>query len=300
MSSKVQYGQYFTDNLNILNNIRLMIQNKNTQILEPCCGTGCILYNLVENNYNAFGIEVDKTLVQICKTKNLDVMYLNFFDYNIENKYKTIIYNPPYVSYRNYNTKLIENWKSILQKCNSYLYFIEKCFYHLEEDGEMIFLIPYDFINIMKASKLRKLLYDHGTITDIKYYYKQKIFKDSSSDVGLFRYQKNNFIHKTNFEYNNYKLIVCEQFINNMYYFTNYTNLIKLGNYFDIKVGLIIGRNHIFEKDSILSIPVMMSDYMTTKKKKKILNLNNLTLNEINDKDKSIYEHILLNKEKLK
>ena len=119
---------------------------------------------------------------------------MNFFDLPVTEKFSTIIGNPPYVD----NSLFEVNFKtSIKVKANLYIYFIEKCLHHLEENGELIFIVPRDFIKLTSARYINKLLFDNGTITHFYDYGDEKFFKNASPNICIFRYQKSNFSRKT-------------------------------------------------------------------------------------------------------
>ena len=66
------------------------------------------------------------------------VVYGDFMKQTITKTYKTIVGNPPYV-----RTK----------KGNLYIDFTEKCYNLLDDNGELIFIVPSDFLKLTCASK---------------------------------------------------------------------------------------------------------------------------------------------------
>ena len=92
---------------------------------------------------------------------------------NITKKYKTIIGNPPYVK------------KST---GNLYLEFIKKCFHLLKIKGELIFIVPSDFLKLTKASNLLNNMLKVGTFTHIYHPNNENLFDNASIDVIVFRY----------------------------------------------------------------------------------------------------------------
>lgn len=296
MDDKKKWGRYFTKKDWLLDKIINLVKN-GKNILEPCCGVGHIVSKLEDNYENIKAIDIIKSS-KICKT---DISYMNFFEYNTENKYDTIITNPPYVSYRIFDNNIISNWNSILPKTNLYMYFIEKCFHHLENNGELILIIPIDFINNTRGEKLRHLLFKYGTITNIINLCDKKVFSDCSPDVIIIRYQKDNFTHKMIYQktLEAIETETSDTLYDGTYNFSNYNDFKYLKDFFNIKVGIVIGGNDIFEFDSKLSIPIITSDFFLTKKRKQFLYLENLSLKQIEEIDKKVCNHLMKNKNKL-
>ena len=235
-------GQVFTP-INIVNRMISLIENGN-RILEPSCGDGIFSNELNKKFKNVISIEFDS---YHCPDYALN---MDFFDYGVNEKFDTIITNPPYVC----GKKIIKDTLSKINsniithgKSNLYLYFIEKCINHLSENGEIIFITPREFIKNTSSYKLNKYLYDLGTITDWYEFGDEVIFKGYSPSVVIFRFEKNNFSRKTktnngimNFIYSNGQLLFLESMLEGK----------KLGDLFHIKVGGVSGMDNIFAEES--------------------------------------------------
>ena len=96
------FGQVFTPHRIVKLMINL-IKNKGS-ILEPSAGTGSFLNELPEH---AIGLEIDRS---ICSKRSIN---MDFFDYSIENKFDTIIGNPPYVRFQDIEFKTKKNYMLI-------------------------------------------------------------------------------------------------------------------------------------------------------------------------------------------
>ena len=185
-------GQVFTP-VNIVNEMISMIKNGD-RILEPSCGDGVFLEELSSLYKNVIGIEFDN---QHCP---INALNMDFFDYSVDEKFDTIIGNPPYVSGKKIVKETIDKISSKLithGKSNLYLYFIEKCINHLTENGEIIFITPREFIKNTSSAKLNNFLYEKGTITHWYEFGDEVIFKGYSPSVVIFRFENNNFSRKT-------------------------------------------------------------------------------------------------------
>lgn len=75
-----------------------------------------------------------------------------FYNKKLTKKYKTIIGNPPYI-----RTKT----------GNLYIDFVEKCYNLLEENGELIFIVPTDFLKLTCASKILNIIINYRTFSNL-------------------------------------------------------------------------------------------------------------------------------------
>ena len=68
--------------------------------------------------------------------------------------------------------------------------FIEKCYSLLENNGELIFIVPSNFTKLTSASKLINVMLETGNFTHFIYPNKENLFLNASIDVMVFRYCK--------------------------------------------------------------------------------------------------------------
>lgn len=268
-------GQYFTTNIKLQSKVFEFIKNEPSDILEPSVGRGDLVCFVKQKmpgvNFDMY--EIDNTIIPLIPLEKMEIIYADFLQQKITKKYKTIIGNPPYV-----RTK----------KGNLYLDFIEKCFELLEENGELIFIVPSDFFKLTCAVKLNNKMTNNGTFTHIFCPNEENLFKDASIDVMVFRYCKDNAPSE----------IVC--YNDEMVYLTNSMGLLtidkekeqkqnKFSDYFDIYVGIVSG------KESVFKVPFGNIEVLNAQnKKEKYICLNNFPCEyEI------INEHLEKNKEAL-
>ena len=185
--------------------------------------------------------EIDTNIKLLDNIPKNMVVYDDFMTQQIIKTYKTIVGNPPYV-----RTK----------KGNLYIDFTEKCYNLLEDNGELIFIVPSDFLKLTSASKLLDIMMTNGTFTHIFHPHNEKMFKNASIDVIVFRYCKNSLIDK--------RVLYNEQLL----YITNSNGLITFGeeqnisnilfqDYFDIYVGLVSGKEDVFKNEELGNIEVL-------------------------------------------
>jgi adenine-specific DNA-methyltransferase len=231
-----EFGQVFTPE-NIVDRMITLIKN-NGKILEPSTGDGSFFKKFDDN---ITGIEIDN---KFCPVGCLN---MDFFDFNVLNKFDTIIGNPPYVAYKNINKNTIEKIKNDLfdNRSNLYLFFIHKCYLHLEDNGEIIFITPPDFLKSTSSIKLNNLLFENGTITHYYEYNDVTIFKNFSPNVAIWRYQKNNFDRKT---LTNEGEKIFEN-LNGQLIFTNSVYDLNFKDLFYVKVGAVSGADKYFTNE---------------------------------------------------
>jgi len=88
-----------------------------------------------------------------------------------EGGFDIIIGNPPYVDIKQLEPKLVKyffrQYSTIENRMNLYSTFIEKAFYLLKQDGYFSFIIPNSILYNESYRKIRKLLINETTITNI-------------------------------------------------------------------------------------------------------------------------------------
>lgn len=224
-------GQVFTPE-NIVEQMLNLRKNVGS-ILEPSCGDGIFLNKIKD----CVGIEYDSN---ICPKNAIN---LDFFDYSLTNTFDTIIGNPPYIKYTHIcdDTKIKLDISLFDKRSNLYLFFIEKSIKHLNKNGELIFIVPRDFIKSTSSKKLNKFIYENGTITDLVDLGDQKIFKNATPNTIIFRFEKDNFSRITN----NYLNFIYDS--GQLYFLKNKMNKIKFSDLFFVKVGAVSGCDELFK-----------------------------------------------------
>ena len=216
-------------------------------ILEPSSGDGVFTNHIKSNsNREITSIEIDP------ESKRYSFITMDFFDYSEDNKFSTIIGNPPYVSFKNITNDTLSKSKSkeYLQsydnRTNLYILFIRKCIEHLEDGGEVIFITPREFIKATSSIKLNKHLYESGTITHWYEYGDEVLFEGYSPTVVVWRYQKGDFSRKTLTNSTERDFILSEGQIS----FMDKSNTIKFSDLFFVKVGAVSGKDKIFTSEN--------------------------------------------------
>lgn len=248
---KQSLGQYFTTNNELKEIVYKFILNNPTNILEPSIGQGdlvkFITNKLINVTFDMYEIDTKIKLLENIDKNN--IIYGDFLKEKITKTYKTIIGNPPYVK---------------TKKRNLYIDFIEKCYNLLDDDGELIFIIPSDFFKLTSASKLLNTMMINGTFTHIYHPHNEKLFDGANIDIIIFRYNKNNTIIKKVLYNDELKYIINSDGLitfNNI----NNNNNVMFKDYFDIYVGIVNGNEKVYKNANLGNIEVLNGENKVNK-----------------------------------
>ncbi len=271
MERKRELGQYFTTNEELKKKVLEYVINNPDVILEPSVGQGDLV-EIVYNNNNeiVFDMYEIDTSIELLDNIPTNVIYSDFMKEKIEKKYKTIIGNPPFV-----RTK----------KGNLYIDFIEKCYKLLEDNGELIFIIPSDFFKLTSSSKLLTRMISNGSFTHIYHPHKENLFENACIDVIVFRYCKNGSLKKEvlyngehMYIYNNEGLITFNK--------NQRISSVSFKDYFNVYVGIVSGKESVYKNKELGNIEVLNGE----RKLEKYIYINEFPSN--NEKiNKYLLEH---------
>lgn len=244
-------GQYFTTDEGLQKNVFDLIQNKSTCILEPCVGKGHLVHYIMSHStdYTFDMFEIDDSLHMICDVDASRVRYGDFLSNVVERKYDTIVGNPPFVK---------------TKTGNLYHEFILKCFHLLNDNGELIFIVPSDFLKLTSSRNLLTEMLETGTFTHIIHPDKEDLFEHANVDVIVFRYCKNVALPP--------KVLVngCAKFLVNVNGVVTFSDvkkrsLVPLGDDFDIYVGMVSGKESVFKNPELGGVEILNGNGMVEK-----------------------------------
>jgi len=246
-------GQFFTTKNRVLNAMVSLIQNEGV-ILEPSAGSGHIVKHVEDvKNRKVSCVELDETKVKdkVCQSH---ITTQNFFEYiNHCGLFNTIIGNPPFVKLKNVETETTQLLpEKIPGNGNLYYYFIKYSANLLYDDGELIFIVPKEWLYNVSASFVRDYLKNNGGFTHFIDCGEEKLFDDADVPaLCIFRFVKG-YSGKVKF-YQNLDGYYNNEFeLKDVKYTTTiaFTNSIhsdkKVSDYFDVKVGLVTGDEKFF------------------------------------------------------
>lgn len=232
-SAKKLLGQYFTISENLQQFVFDKVKHKGATLLEPSFGAGHLLKKFKEYDadYPMCCYELDKTVVPVVSFSAAQkITYGDFTGAVLSpNKFKTIVGNPPYVKQTSGNL---------------YIKFIELCVGLLDPNGgELIFIVPSDFIKLTSASCLIESMVRQGSFTDFLFPHDEKLFEGANIDVVAFRYEKG--VPSRNTIVNGLPKI-CNIHNGILTFSDTEVKGIPLSDIFNVYVGLVSGRDEVY------------------------------------------------------
>ncbi|MCK5720719.1 MAG: N-6 DNA methylase [Thiomargarita sp.] len=138
----------------------LLKTNDISSLLEPAFGLGIFTRKVLtqRNDIAITGFDIDNIIFETAKNNyqnhlNLDLHLEDYLFNDWNNKYDTIVCNPPYLKFHDYeNKKTLTEIKKRLNIqlsgfTNIYTLFLLKSIYQLKDKGRIAYLIPSEFLN---------------------------------------------------------------------------------------------------------------------------------------------------------
>lgn len=224
-----QLGQVFTPEAVVKQ--MLALRRNQGRTLEPAAGNGAFSQHID----NCISIEIDPRVAKP------GAWVIDFFSYPDREKFSTVIGNPPYVRYQDIrpDTKGWLNVSLFDARSNLYLFFIEKAIRHLEPGGELIFIVPREFVKLTSARNLNALIYEQGTITDFIETGDSKIFDGAVPNCAIFRFEKGRMDRTMN----DGRVFTL---VNGQLMFLSGRYTVPFSDVFQCKVGAVSGADNIF------------------------------------------------------
>lgn len=223
------FGQVFTPPT-VVNRMCGLRRNQG-RVLEPSCGDGAFCRALPE----CVAIELD------ARVAPAGALQMDFFAYPDSERFGTIIGNPPYVRHQDIlpETRVRLDMRLFDSRSNLYLFFIEKCVRHLAPGGELIFIVPRDFIKLTAARRLNSWLFEEGTITDFIETGDSAIFGSYVPNCAIFRFERGRFDRRMS-DGRRFALVDGQL----MFLASEYS--VTLAELFDVRVGAVSGADAVF------------------------------------------------------
>ncbi|MDR1661345.1 MAG: class I SAM-dependent methyltransferase [Azoarcus sp.] len=231
-------GQVFTPEAIV--RAMLALRANHGRTLEPSAGKGAFSQYLPE----CAAIELDPRIAPA------GARVMDFFDLPLNERFDTVIGNPPYVRHQDIAPETRSRLDSSLfdSRSNLFLYFIEKSIRHLDGGGELIFIVPREFIKLTTAARLNTWLYEQGTITHWIEAGDARIFPGASPNCAIFRFVRGDFSRRML-----YRRIGDEQWderemvhIHGQLVFTHVHLSVPMSKLFDVRVGAVSGADNVF------------------------------------------------------
>lgn len=230
-------GQVFTPD-NIVD-LMLSLRHRRGRVLEPSCGDGAFSKRIP----GCVAIELDRSVAPVGS------MVMDFFAYPTSERFSTIIGNPPYVKFQDIDrsTRSLLDGSMFDGRTNLALFFIAKAVEHLKPGGELIFIVPREFIKLTAAKKMNRWLFEHGTITHWVETGDTRLFQGAVPNCAIFRYELGNFSRHTQYRtwQTSWEDREFAEFAGQLAFTRTHLN-VPLATLFDVKVGAVSGADDLF------------------------------------------------------
>lgn len=229
-----ELGQYFTVSESLQTIVFDLVAHKGSRLLEPSVGAGHLLKPFLahDSNYPTTCYELDTSVQPVVSlNEHQTLIYGDFTAQVISEKYKTIIGNPPYVKQ---------------SSGNLYIKFIDICWRLLDTDGELIFIVPSDFLKCTRAAALRTEMLSSGRFTDVILPHDEGLFLGASIDVMVFRYVRGHT--SSSIRVNGHEM-VCNVRNSIVTFGESETSGVAVETLFHTYVGLVSGRDEVYRSD---------------------------------------------------
>lgn len=166
-------------------------------VLEPSAGDGRFITSLNQHSQNITAIEIDHAKAKSLLStfgKDIIIECTDFAEYALtqHEQFTLIIGNPPYISKKNMSeeqrlrsielVQLFEQSESLFQ--NLWVTFILGSLKLLSKNGAIFFVLPFEFLQVQYAEKLRIFLEDKFNTIEITTFQDQ-VFSNIDQDVCL-------------------------------------------------------------------------------------------------------------------
>jgi len=212
MNKKIRLGQFLTSYQIADFMVGLSTKKNSAEIFEPCAGRGVFLDALLKNGYqNIKAVEYDKEFYDEIKERfqNITIKNSDFLQTSRDEKFDLIIGNPPYVQWNNIEPTIRKKldddnfWARYSNGEWDLLYaFIVWSIEKLKDDGELIFIVPYNWFNSTFGESLREYLVKYGYFDIIIHFGELKLFADCFPNNIIFKYVKGQHVGR--------KITVCD------------------------------------------------------------------------------------------
>lgn len=301
---KQQRGQFFTVNNRVQELMARLLLNKpvgdseSLRAFEPSAGAGHLVKVLEDSAvpYPIDAVELDDTISPVCET---DITHQDFFTFaeDKEGEYSAIIGNPPYVGWNKVEESVHITAAAVKSrysdKANLYHLFIDRCIDLLTDGGEMVLIIPKEWLYTTSASVLRQKISDTGCLSHLVDCGEEKLFPDASVPaLVIIRFVKGGDINDPTLSadsleqalqgnYEQKKILSSGSrwmLVEKNLAEAAESDYVKLSDVFSVKVGMVSGADGVFRvSDDIIAEHKLEEEtirhYLTTKGVERFIDL---------------------------
>ena len=197
VSNKESMGQFFTTSKDVQRVMVSLVTATSGLALEPSAGEGHLsaALEISKPGLSIESVELDSSLSwSMASHKRIDS---DFFKHasGRDSTYRVIFGNPPYVALKNVSAtsgSLIKDLTALYSgKTNLYHLFMHRCIDLLVPGGEIVFIVPGEWLYSTSASVLRAHMSKNGSLTHLIDCGEDKLFQDADvPSIVIFRFVK--------------------------------------------------------------------------------------------------------------
>lgn len=198
LNHRKDYGQFFTPIPVARLMARWVMKDNPETILDPAFGLGIFYDELTKidsiNKVHFVGYEIDKKIFRFINhaNHNLEVINSDYLEAEA-GKFDGIICNPPYMRFQKFLKrhdilpKIEEKiGKKLAGYSNISSVFLVKSLTELKTNGNLAFIMPFEFFNTGYGKEIKKSLLDNNLLKQIIIFHNEKeIFPDALTTVCL-------------------------------------------------------------------------------------------------------------------
>jgi adenine-specific DNA-methyltransferase len=225
--------------------------------------------------------------------------------------FDVVFANPPYVSWKDVEASVkaaaasyVEGWHG---KVNVYHLFIQRSAELLKPDGEMVFIVPMDWMFQTATAPLRERLLQLGSITHVVHLGEERVFPDADvPSLCIFRFQRGSRAKRIRFKmgldgaWQRRTLVASggRWLLMSDAAAALVADWRPLGEQFDVRVGMVTGLDSAFRADTLSVEPEALRWMLTTRRTlEPFIDLNNI--DSVDELPPLALAHLLDHKEAL-
>jgi len=294
VDEKKRRGQFFTTSDSVQRVLGGLITSTSGRLLEPSAGAGHLVKWAEQSlPHSIDAVELDPAIKKVCTG---DIYYSDFFIFSDgkDGLYDVVLGNPPYVSWKDVEEATVESASAVKEeysdKANLYYLFIDRCIDLLADGGELIFIVPKEWLYTSSALPLRRKVLREGSLTHLVDCGEEKLFSDADVPALLiFRFVKGSRAKRVLFASSLAAALhgryVSRMLVNRDGRFLLLTRDLaatvktwgNLKDNFRVRVGIVSGADKIFRVTEGLEIePECVQHYVTTKGIEPFIDVNHI------------------------